>query len=375
LLFFYLLTIFNTSGKTKFMSTSGQNNKKWIQSVAIALPLLLITVGWMGWRAKHHTLTQSPQNLSKSDEGASTSTQGGHDLNGVKNGSKNSQGSGSTVVGANGSSSNSAQTGNGGQVSGNGQVVGSTQTTGINGQVVTGTFGNGTIEGNGAVSGNGTSSADSKPVVTMETMKDGCFTLTFTHKAMATHASDDECSHHRNLIKLPRTDVHSSSVCIRVNGNPVRHEAVSGKAGEFVIGAVAGPKDVVTARFCVGKAKCSEGCPYPKQEAAKKDEFLEAISGGSNEDTGLAQWEATDAQKNNEVNQALDGDLKKAVEEQELASQHTNAGNSKLEIFKDWIGGEMAMACGSHQAAEPSRSTASVQVATSNGAQKPVRKQ
>lgn len=358
------------------MSTSGQNNKKWIQGVAIALPLLLITVGWMGWRAKHHTLTQSPQNLSKSNEGASTSTQNAHDLNGVKNGSKvisgtqgsgsqNSQDSNSTVVGTNGSSPTSAQSGNGGQ------VVGSIQTSGINGQVVMGTQGNGAVVGNGV----GNSSGESKPVITMETLKDGCFTLTFTHKAMATHASDDECSHHRNLIKLPRTDVHSSSVCIRVNGNPVRHEAVTGKAGEFVIGAVAGPKDVVTARFCVGKAKCSEGCPYPKQEAAKKDEFLEAISGGSNEDTGLAQWEATDAQKNTEVNQALDGDLKKAVEEQELASQHTAAGNSKLEIFKDWIGGEMAMACGSHQAAEPSRSTASVQVAASNGAQKPSRKQ
>jgi hypothetical protein len=206
-------------------------------------------------------------------------------------------------------------------------------------------------------------------------MKDGCFTLTFKHKPMATHSSDDECSHHRNLIKLTRTDVHSSSVCIRVNGTPVRHEAVAGKADEFIIGAVAGPKDIVTARFCVGKAKCSEGCPYPKQEAAKKDEFLEAISGGSNDDSNVAQWEATDAQKNNEVNQALDGDLKKAVEEQELASQHTAAGNSKLAVFKDWISGDIALACGTHQANEGNRSTASVRVADSSELKKTSRKQ
>lgn len=350
------------------MSTSGQNNKKWIQGVAIALPLLLIAGGWMGWRAKHHTLSQSPQNLSKSSEGVSTSNPSSNSASNpsglnVNGGSSVAQGisntHGNTSVSGDTQDSRTSGTSNSSTNSVNGgQVAAGSQTTG-------------SIVSNGSSNG----SAENKPVVTMETMKDGCFTLTFTHKPLATHASDDECSHHRNLIKLPRTDVHSSSVCIRVNGTPVRHEAVSGKAGEFVIGAVAGPKDVVTARFCVGKAKCSEGCPYPKQEAAKKDEFLEAISGGSNEDTGLAQWEASDAQKNGEVNQALDGDLKKAVEEQELASQHTAANNSKLEIFKDWIGGEMAMACGSRQAGEPSRSTASVEVAASNGTHKSSRKQ
>jgi hypothetical protein len=192
--------------------------------------------------------------------------------------------------------------------------------------------------------------------------QDGCFSVTFKHKVLASHSSDDECSHHRNLIKLPRTDVLSRSVCIRVNGTPVRHKAVSGKPGEFVIGAVAGPNDTITARFCVGKAKCSEACPYPKQEAAKKDEFLEAISGESNDDGNVAQWEAADVQKNNEVNQALSGDLKKAVEEQDQASQRTSASNTQLSIFKHWIGGEISAACIAHASKEPSRSVASAQL-------------
>lgn len=328
------------------MSQSEQNNKKWIKGAVIALPILLIAGGWMGWRAKHPTLSQSPQSLSKTSEDASSapSATAKKSVDGKATGGSVAQGSSGSHQGEVTSVSGS-QTVQGTQTAvGGSQVLGSAQST-------------------------GESKSAATPMTPM-TMTDGCFTLTFAHKAMATHASDDECSHHRNLIKLPRTDVHASSVCIRVNGTPVRHEALTGKAGEFVIGAVAGPKDVVTARFCVGKAKCSEGCPYPKQEAAKKDEFLEAISGGSNEDTGLAQWEASDAQKNGEVNQALDGDLKKAVEEQELASHRTAAGNSKLEIFKDWIGGEMAMACGSRASNEPSRSTASVQVAHSGAAHK-----
>jgi len=307
------------------------NNKKWIQGIAVALPILLMVGGIWVLRSKHHStpLSQSPQSLGQSAGGASSS------LSKTEHDAKDTHG-----VPTSGTSETSVASVDSGTPAS--QVA----------QV--------------------SSVAPVAPVA----MTEGCFTLTFTHKAMATHSSDDECSHHRNLIKLPRTDVHNSSVCIRVNGTPVRHEAVSGKSGEFIIGAVAGPKDVVTARFCVGKAKCSEGCPYPKQEAAKKDEFLEAISGGSNEDAGVAQWEASDAQKNGEVNQALDGDLKKAVEEHELASQRTAAGNSKLEVFKDWIGGEMAVTtCGAHAGSEASRSTASVKVADSSAARKQSRKQ
>jgi hypothetical protein len=346
------------------MSHSEHTNKKWIRGALIALPILLIAGGWMSWRAKHSTLSQSPQNLSKANGGTSSSSQGASNSSGNVLGHSEGHGSGSNSVANSTSGSQENQASSGVNSQDSQTVVGSTVPGGA--QVPAGQ----TAPGSQVAT-----TGDAKPALTPMTMTDGCFTLTFTHKALATHASDDECSHHRNLIKLPRTDVHASSVCIRVNGTPVRHEALTGKSGEFVIGAVAGPKDTVTARFCVGKAKCSEGCPYPKQEAAKKDEFLEAISGGSNEDTGLAQWEATDAQKNNEVNQALDGDLKKAVEEQELASQHTAAGNSKLEIFKDWIGGEMAMACGSHAGSEPSRSTASVQVAQSGATQKATKKQ
>ncbi|MFL5812384.1 MAG: hypothetical protein ACJ763_02305 [Bdellovibrionia bacterium] len=328
------------------MSQIENNKQKWIKGAVIALPLLLIAGGWMGWRAKHPTLSQSPQSLSKSTAPSNEGAPSTSSNNSVAKNSVDGKTTGGSV--AQGSSTSSTH---------------GSEATSVNGsQIQSGS--------QSPVALNGATTGDSKSAATPMTMTDGCFTLTFNHKAMATHGSDDECSHHRNLIKLPRTDVHASSVCIRVNGTPVRHEALTGKVGEFVIGAVAGPKDIVTARFCVGKAKCSEGCPYPKQEAAKKDEFLEAISGGSNEDTGLAQWEASDAQKNGEVNQALDGDLKKAVEEQELASQRTAAGNSKLEIFKDWVGGEMAMACAGRAGNEPSRSTASVQVAHSGGANK-----
>ena len=172
-----------------------------------------------------------------------------------------------------------------------------------------------------------------------------CYTLAFHHKALKTHASDDECSHHRNLVKLGHADVNVSTVCIRVNGAAVHHQ-MTGQNDEFVIGAVAGPKDVITASFCVGKVKCTASCNYPKQEKVKRDEFLDAIGADADEaDPVAAQWQAGDSAKSKEVEKALDGDLRKDLEEQEVPGKRTAANNSRLPIFRDWTSVEQSESC------------------------------
>lgn len=196
-------------------------------------------------------------------------------------------------------------------------------------------------------------SQDKNVATTPVTPVSGCYVMSFKHKVLPSHSSDDECSHHRNLIKLGRADANPASVCIRVNGTPVRHERVTGSADEFVIGPVAGPHDVITARFCVGQAKCHESCPYPKQEQVKKDEFLDAIGANDDDtDTGsAAQWQAGDAQKVQEVNQAVNGEIKKELDDQENAERRTAANQSHLEVFKDWINDGETTACGSRTTA------------------------
>ena len=171
--------------------------------------------------------------------------------------------------------------------------------------------------------------------------------MTYKHKELATHPSEDECSHHRNEIKLPRHVKDLAEVCVRVNGKPVRHIPVDGTDDAVVIGPVAGPHDTITAHFCIGTAKCAEACDYPKKEVTMRDSFIDAIGGASddaaneNGDEQGGAWQETDAKKGAEVAKALDPDMRKELENTDTtvrkpASKATTA-NANLEIFKEWL--------------------------------------
>src|SRR5207245_943996 len=115
-------------------------------------------------------------------------------------------------------------------------------------------------------------------------------TMSFHHKTLASHPNEESCSHHKNLIRIKNPGFTSKSLCIRVNNTPVHFSAVKGKKNEFIIGPIAGPNAKITARYCVGKMKCSEDCTIPK------DEFMDAIGGGSaqegeKQNVALGQWE------------------------------------------------------------------------------------
>ncbi len=153
-----------------------------------------------------------------------------------------------------------------------------------------------------------------------------CFTVTFKTKSNA-------CMHHRNLLRLEHANVNAKSLCVRVDGTPIRYQAVpQSKNGKghlaLLIGPVSGPQAKVTATFCEDKEKCKETCTVPK------DEFMEAIGGDLSDGQVHAKWDPDDAENDNDVSQELDDDIKR-----ELAS------NGDLATFEGWTASDSAPAC------------------------------
>lgn len=120
---------------------------------------------------------------------------------------------------------------------------------------------------------------------------EGCFEVSYAHAKMASHSDGELCAEHKNKITLDVKGLNPKSVCLRVNGNPV-HAQVMAKKGQptvVLFDSVAGPKSVVTARYCTGKVTCGLDCKV------SKDEFLDALGGGADDTfmTGAAAWDST----------------------------------------------------------------------------------
>lgn len=167
---------------------------------------------------------------------------------------------------------------------------------------------------------------------------DGCVTVAFQRKRNAGCTSDEGCTQMRNLIRIKHEN--PKSVCIRVNGTPVKFETVKGKSNEFMIGNVAGLKAEITARYCVGKANCGENCVVPK------DDFMDSIGGGENFAPAPAQiagWDSEKADKDADVGAHLDAEMKKELD-------RLDAPEQTAQVFQDWIRGSENPACGMKQA-------------------------
>ena len=181
--------------------------------------------------------------------------------------------------------------------------------------------------------------------------QDQCVTITYHHKALASHPDDESCSHHKNMLKmadLPQLNglrVNPASVCVKVNGTPVHYLTVKGHADELIFGSVAGPKSVVTVRYCTGKSDgcAKEDCTVPK------DEFMEAIGGNEDaqQNAKLGQWDPdSPSAKESDVMAKLDGQVKKELETNDDLNGRAPAG----ELFKDWLGQTETAVCGTAQA-------------------------
>ncbi len=156
-----------------------------------------------------------------------------------------------------------------------------------------------------------------------------CFTVSYRHKPMAAHSDDESCSRHKNEIHLKHSAYNTASLCVRVDDKPVPFATLKDHPDTVVIGPQAGPHSLITARYCLGKSFCKDGCKVPK------DEFMDAI-GGLAEDSpkkaNLGVWDPkSPSEKNKDIMNQLDPQLK-----QELAE--TDAGRSgSVYLFKDWV--------------------------------------
>jgi hypothetical protein len=190
----------------------------------------------------------------------------------------------------------------------------------------------------------GTQVAEAKP----EPAVDSCYTVTFHHKHPGMRTGDETCSHHKNLLRVHPAEglkLNPKTVCIRVNGTPVKFSQAKGKPNDFIIGIVVGIETAVTARYCTGRFHCNEDCKVPK------DEFVEAI-GGSDMDTdesqklAIAVWDKEDP-NDKEQNAKLAGDMHKGLKDLDEVAKAAAEGYT---LFQDWIPDNQSIACQAHQA-------------------------
>lgn len=164
---------------------------------------------------------------------------------------------------------------------------------------------------------------------------DACYTLSYKHQDLPGHQSGEACTQHKNLLALPGQKLSAKSLCVRVNGTPVKF-AFDSKKNHVLLSSIAGPRSEITVRYCTGGATCAEDCTVPR------DEFMEAL--GAVDTSGsqpTVAWDIRNSQKGpTKEEAALDKELVEL--KRELASVERNSE----EIFKGWVAGkEKAVTC------------------------------
>jgi len=191
-----------------------------------------------------------------------------------------------------------------------------------------------------------------------------CLTLNFTHVKTQNHSGSQRCNH-RNSIKLDGKqspelaqvlkNLDPKSVCVKADGTPVEFQRSSGAdkvLDRILIGAVAGPESTISIRLCPKsiQAKCADDCKIPR------DEFMEAIGGGEQEDAADSADKspdlagATKTQPARAPAQAWDPNTQDTDSEDVAALEdefrHASAKNNELSLFDGWSAGSPTPACG-----------------------------
>ncbi|MBI4924331.1 MAG: hypothetical protein HY843_00275 [Bdellovibrio sp.] len=149
-------------------------------------------------------------------------------------------------------------------------------------------------------------------------LKKTCFILTFHHKPLASHSSDDACLEHNNLISLAHSQILDKSLCIKIDNVPVAHQIMPQKNKlrknkvnniEVLIGPVAGPNSVITAHYCLKGSICKEECKIPK------DKFMESLGVAQDHfiQTKNVKWDASIHQEEGEAALGVDQDLEREM--------------------------------------------------------------
>lgn len=163
--------------------------------------------------------------------------------------------------------------------------------------------------------------------VTSQAGSQECRTITFKHKTTRGHEDMESCGGHRNKLTIAVSDLNPKSLCVRVDGTPVKFEVSSASGGEggknwhITLPPIAGPGSKISARFGTGKLTCKEDCTIPK------DEFLAAL-GAEAERAPAGKWKGKGAKKNVEVSAELEAEV-----DRELGA----GGDEALPVFGGWV--------------------------------------
>ncbi len=204
------------------------------------------------------------------------------------------------------------------------------------GQAVAPGAGAGLGAGLGSGAGVGTAGSSSEKVAPPARE---CFTVTYHHKKLGDHADGEICSLHKNLVKLKHPKVNFKSLCVKVNGTPVKYEKTK---GGVLVAAIAGPNAKITARYCLDQANCSDECKIPR------DEFMDAIGGAEDEVAHVgakkgkkksAKWDPNDKSEDADISAEFDGELAREL-----------AGGGNLNVFDGWVEETESPACGTQGA-------------------------
>lgn len=154
----------------------------------------------------------------------------------------------------------------------------------------------------------------------------GCLSWTFTHAKTPGHKDRESCTQHRNLVKIPAIkDLNLKSLCVRVDGTPVRFETQKqGDEVALLIGAIAGPGSKITIRGCGLKATCNDDCKIPK------DEFMASIGGDEEADAPspnrkIAKWDPHQKEEAQGLSAEMDAEIQKEI-----------ADAQNLKTFNGW---------------------------------------
>lgn len=179
-----------------------------------------------------------------------------------------------------------------------------------------------------------------------------CFQVTYISKDVEDRIKNDNFAFQKNLLTLPEAPINPSSVCVRVDGKPVRFETQKGKPAELVIAPLKDIKSVVTASYCLNDSKCNESCKAPAEVATKaavaKDEFLDAIGGDESGDSKeLGKWDSgKDANEHNaKLEAALDPEIKRELANLDEEESKPKKAPRKLELFSGWDRSDESPSC------------------------------
>jgi hypothetical protein len=138
----------------------------------------------------------------------------------------------------------------------------------------------------------------------------------------------------KNRISVRDERFNPKTVCVRVDGVPVKHVVdSSAKDGSWglELGPVTKATSVVSVRYCTGKATCGESCVIPR------DEFMEALAGVDDETAEKAAAVGWSGSRD-------ESETEKKLERELVAFQDVT--DDRLPgVYAKWTPGEAAPSC------------------------------